>query len=308
MRRTVCLTAIGALVLILLALTACITEPATPLAPVLLSTPVIISDQATQVAALTQAQYAVDIQAVATAEIVRANAQATLNSADATLQAAQTQEQGNINIIAAQVAATLEIARANAQATLVAAGSTQSAALTLDAIRQQQTAVLIAQDAVATLTQQHSNALAAGTQTAVANLIATQTQSALATSQWYDDQSRQRAEQIQGPLAFLWTWCLPVFLVLLAGLIIWGIWRWLKIQQANQRILESPVETLLPPPEEVIHPQNDDLLTYPENNIVNRRHPLTEPDDQVRVRGWLDEVKRELRSSDQEDKDDGADN
>ena len=60
---------------------------------------------------------------------MRANAQATLNSVNATLSAAQTQEQNNANIIAAQVAATAEIVRANAQATLNSAGSTQSAAL-----------------------------------------------------------------------------------------------------------------------------------------------------------------------------------
>ena len=49
---------------------------------------------------------------------MRANAQATLNSANATLSAAQTQAQNNANVIAAQIAATAEIVRANAQATL----------------------------------------------------------------------------------------------------------------------------------------------------------------------------------------------
>ena len=73
----------------------------------LLGTPVGTSAQATLAAALTQEKYNADNQAAATAEIMRANAQATLNSA-------------------------------NAQATLVAAGSTQSAALTQDAIRQTQ--------------------------------------------------------------------------------------------------------------------------------------------------------------------------
>ena len=57
---------------------------------------------------------------------MRANAQATLNSANATLSAAQFQDQNNANVIAAQIAAMAEIVRANAQATLVADGSTQS--------------------------------------------------------------------------------------------------------------------------------------------------------------------------------------
>jgi len=54
------------------------------------------------------------------------------------------------------------------------------------------------------LIQQNKNDLAASTQTAVANTIATQTQVAAATSQWYADQARQRAEQRQVPLTFLW--------------------------------------------------------------------------------------------------------
>ena len=91
--------------------------------------------QATLAAALTQEKNNADNQAAATAEIVRANAQATLNSANATLSAAQTQDQNNANVIAAQIAATAEIVRANAQATLNSAGSTQSAALTQDAIQ-----------------------------------------------------------------------------------------------------------------------------------------------------------------------------
>lgn len=230
----------------------------------LLGTPVGTSAQATLAAALTQEKYNADNQAAATAEIMRANAQATLNSA-------------------------------NAQATLVAAGSTQSAALTQDAIRQTQ----------AQYDLQVTEA-AASTQTAVANHIATQAQSAVATSQWYTDQSRQRQEQRQGPIAFLWMWCLPIFIVLLAGLVLWGFWRWLKIQQANQRILENPVDKLQAPAAEVIHHQHDDSLPYLESDIVDSRYQLTKPDD--RVRRWLDEVKRKLLSSDKKDEDDNTDN
>ena len=68
-----------------------------------------------------QEQSYVDNQAVATAEIIGDAAQATLNSVNVTLSAAQTQEQNNANFIAAQIAATAEIVRANAKATLVAA-------------------------------------------------------------------------------------------------------------------------------------------------------------------------------------------
>jgi len=106
------------------------------------------------------------------------------------LSAAQTQQQDSANVIVAQIAAAAEIVRANAQATLVVAGSTQSASLTQDAIRQTQVQE-----------QQNRDEMAAGTQTAVANLIATQTQSAVATSQWYAEQSRQREEQTGSRLA-----------------------------------------------------------------------------------------------------------
>jgi hypothetical protein len=77
---------------------------------------------------LAQQKISADNQAAATAEVVRANAQATLSAANATLSAARTQEQNDANVIAAQVAATAQIVRANAQATLNSAGSTQSAA------------------------------------------------------------------------------------------------------------------------------------------------------------------------------------
>jgi hypothetical protein len=261
-------------------------------------------DQATLVVALTQEKKNTDNQAAATAEIERANAQATLNSANATVNAAQTQDQNNANAIAAQIAATAEIERANAQATLNSAGATQSIALTQDAIRQTQMADLATSNAQAIMVQQNKDELAAGTQTAVANNIATQTQVAAATSQWYADQGRQRAEQRQGPILFLWTLCLPIFVVILAGLVLWGFWRWLRIQQANQRILVNPVERLQPPRVEVIEHSQNDSLPYLESDLTGSRHPLTKPDDQVRR--WLDEVKRKLRSSDEKDEDDNT--
>lgn len=318
MRRDLCIAAFLALVLVLLPLAACGAQPETPFAAeMVLNTPAqqtgVLCEacaQATLAAALTQEKNNAENQAAATAEIVRANAQATLNSANATLSAAQTQEQNNANVIAAQIAATAEMERANAQATLNSAGATQSAALTQDAIRQTQMADLATTSAEAMLVQQNRDELAASTQTAVANNVATQTQAAAATSQWYADQERQRAEQRQGPIAFLWMWCLPMFFVLLAGLVLWGFWRWLRIRQANQFILENPVDRLPAPTIEIIPHQHDDddALPYLESDVVvdSRYQPTTKPDDQVRR--WLDEVKRKLLRRDKEDEDDDTHN
>lgn len=306
------IAAILALVLVLLALAACGTFTETPPVEMLLATPAQadapceVCDRATLAAALTQERNNADNQAEATAEIERANAQATLNSANATLGAAQTEAQNNANVIAAQIAATAEIVRANAQATLNSAVSTQSAALTQDAIRQTQMADLATTSAEALANQQNKDNLAASTQTAIANNIATQTQVAVATSQWYTDQARQREEQRQGPIAFLWMWCLPTFVVLFAGLILWGFWRWLKIQQANQRILENSVEKLQAPAAETIDYQPDDSLPYLESGVIDDRHqPLTTPEDQVDR--WLDEVKSKLLSNDKKDENDNTD-
>ena len=266
-------------------------------------------DQATLAVALTQDKNNADNQSAATAAIVRANAQATLDSANATLNAAQTQEQNNANVIAAQIAATAEMERANAQATLNSAGSTQSAALTQDAIQQTQMAALATTTAEAMAIQQRKNDLAASTQTAVANNIATQTQAAAATSQWYTDQERQREEQRQGPIAFLWMWCFPIFVLLFVGLVLWGFWRWLKNRQANQFILENPVDRLPAPTIEIApYQHDDDSLPYIESDVVvdSRYQPTTKPDDQMRR--WLDEVKRKLLRSDKEDEDDETHN
>lgn len=316
LRRNLCIAVIWALLLVLLTLVACVTVPEATPAPdvvIIMGTPVGSSDLANLQAALTQEQYNADSQAVAAAEINRDNAQATLDSANATFSAAQTQDQNNANVIAAQIAVTVVFVRANAQATLAAAGSTQSAALTQDAIRQTQTQYDLqvtqaagTQSAEAMLIQQNKNDLAANTQTAVANNIATQTQAAAATSQWYADQARQRTERRQVPLAFLWMWCLPIFIVVLAGLVVWGFWRWLKIRQANQRILENPVEKLPAPAIEVMDHRQDDSTQYLEGDGFDSRYRLTKPADQVRR--WVDDVKRKLLSNDKKDEDDNPDN
>lgn len=282
------------LISVLLILTACTGMTVTPSTiedGMLLSTPALggagceSCAEATLAVALTQARNNVDQQAAATAEIAQADAQVTLNSANATLNAAQTQDQNDANAIAAQLAGTAEIVRANAQATLNSAGSTQVAALTQSQYELQVTQAAGTQAVEAMLTQ-----------TSIANNIATQTQIAAATSEWYADKAREREEQRQGPIAFLWMWCLPIFIVLFAGLVLWGFWRWLKIQQANQRILENP---------EVSH-RHDDSLPYLENDIVDSHYQLARPDDQVDQ--WLDEVKNKLLSNDGRNEDDNSDN
>jgi len=260
--------------------------------------------QATLAAALTQQITGVDNQAASNAEIVRINAQSTLDAANATLGAVQTQDQNNSNVIAAQIASTAEIERANAQATLNSAGATQSISLTQDAIGQTQMADLATSNAQALLLQQNKDELAASTQTAVANSIATQTQAAAATSQWYVDQDRQRAEQRQGPIAFLWTLCLPIFIVILAGLVLWGFWRWLRIQQANQRILTNPVERLPESTAEVRRHRYDDPVPYVDSD-VDSGYQVTTPDDQVNK--WVDEVKNVLNDSDKKNENDNTD-
>jgi hypothetical protein len=258
---------------------------------------------------MTPADHTAENQAAATAQIVRANAQATFDSANSTVSAAQTQDQNNADAIAAQIAATAKVARSQAQATLVAAGSTQRVGLTQVAIQQTQEAynfqVTLAagtQSVVAMMTQQNKNDVAASTQTASANNIATQTEVAAATSQWYANQARQSKEQSQIPIAFLWMWCLPLFIVLLAGLILWGVWRWLRIQQANQRNPEKPVEKLQAPTPVVMHYEQDDTLPTSASEVIDSRFQVTKPEDPVSE--WLDEVKGKLRSSDKRDEDD----
>ena len=316
MRRKINNVAAWAAVLVVtLTLTACGTQIPTP--PPVPNVNVVLATSAAELniqpvvveVTMTPAVNTADNQAAATAQLVRANAQATVDSANATVNAAQTQDQNNADAIAAQIAATAKVARSQAQATLVAAGSTQSVGLTQVAIQQTQeeynfqvTLAAGTQSVVALMTQQNQNSVAASTQTAVANNIATQTAVAAATSQWYADQARQSKEQSQIPIAFLGMWCLPIFLVLLAGLILWGVWRWFRIQQANQRNLEKPVEKLQAPTPVVMHYQQDDTLPTSASEVVDSRFQLTKPEDPVS--GWLDEVKRKLRNSDKRDEDD----
>ena len=266
----------------------------------------MVSNPATEEAALTQQMNDADAQAAASAQVMHANALATLNSASSTLSAAQTQAQNAADVLAAQMAATAQIVRANAQATLNAAEATQNAARTQDSIHQTQTAALSTSDAQAALDQKNKDQVAANTQTAIANLIATQTQSAAATAQWYVAQDRQRGEQTQSLLAFWGLLCLPIFIVLFVVSALWAYWRWVKIQQ-GPRILENPVEKLPAPTAEIIDHRQADAPLYLETDLADHLPHLTTPDDQQMGR-WLDEVKSELQNTDKKDKDDGADN
>lgn len=253
-----------------LALAACVTVPpyTTPVPGVssALITPVAATDWALRAAAPRPQMIGTNDQAVVSAEIARANAQATLDAAAA-------------------------IEHAGAEATLVAADSTQSAALAEDAIRQTQTAD------VAT-----TSAEAAATQTESANAITTQTQIAV---QWSANQARQSAEDLQAPIAFLWAWCLPPFVVLLGALALWGFWRWLKIRQTHQEIMDEAIERLQIPAPAAIHRDEEESPPYLEGENVNGRYQVTQPDDPVHR--WLEEVKGKLQSGDQKDEDHDAD-
>jgi hypothetical protein len=258
--------------------------------------------QATLAALQTQERTSADAQAAATAEVMRANAQATLNAVNSTQSAAMTQEQNNANIIAAQVAATADIIRANAQATLSAASSTQSAAQTQDAIRQTQvqyslqvTADWATQNAKATITQQNKNFLIASTQTAVANNIATQTQSAVATAQRYADQARQRRDQTLSQIAFMAILCLPV----LVGLFLLFFWRWMKIQETQQQIDNQSATPSAGTG--TTSPINKEHENHPQSEVVYNQYQPAHPTDHVRR--WLEEVKRKLIVSKKDDDD-----
>lgn len=272
----------------------------TPEARVPLGTPELIppaqdpaEDAAVAAIMLTQEQAQVDAEAEATAQMARAMAQAVLNSANATLGVAQTQAQGEANQLAAELAATAEILRADAQSTLVSAAFTQVAAQTQDSIRQTQDAAFATSDALVLLDQQNEAALAAGTQTAVANIIATRTQAAVATLQGYADDKRELEDKLQGPFTYFWMCGLPIFLALLAGLGLWAFWRWTKIKQDNQRMLESPVQVFQSP-----------APIYFDDTLVDHHPHLTAPGEQVN--DWMDEVKTELLNNDEKDQDDNA--
>jgi hypothetical protein len=261
---------------------------------------------ATLSVAQTQEKSNNEIQAAATANIIVANAQATLNSVNATANAAQVQQKNQADIVAAQITATAAVANANLQATLASSAATQNAAFTQDALQQTQIVAQATSDAQATLAQQSQAMLAAGTQTTVANQFLMMTQVAVATLQWNTDQERQRQAQQEGSAIFLWTWCMPSFILMLGGLFLYGSWRWLGGKQADQRHLERPGDRLHLPRVRVIDHRPDDSEPYIEAHVSDRQsYQLTKPDDQVGK--WIDEVKREISNEEKKDENGNTD-
>jgi hypothetical protein len=248
---------------------------------------------ATLAAAQTQDRNEADLQVAATSTIVAANAQATLSSVNATVGAVQTQEKANADRIAAEVTATAVVAQANVQATLNSSSATQGAAMTQDAIQKTQIVAQATIDAQATMGQQTQQALVAGTQTAVQGQIVLVTQIAVATLQREAAQARLSQEQEQGSAIFLWTWCMPGFILLLGGLFLVGSWRWARSEQEYKRNLENLANRSRLPQVRIIDHRQDDSAPYLESHVVDRRnYQLTKPDDQVHK--WLDEVKDDL--------------
>jgi hypothetical protein len=295
-----------------------LSPPAETLVPTL---PCEACAQATLAAALTQEKInlsALQAQATATADILRANSLATSNAAASTQGVALTQEKVNANALQAQAAATAEILRAHTLATSNAVAATQSAAQTqekLDAdVLQAQvaaTADMLRASTLATssrsrdasaerpghhqqfrlqltsgaATQQRIANRVAGTATAIAGVAALQAQS--------------DAAQRQEPSALLWV--APIFILVAGVLSLWGLSRWLA-QRRNGGQPEAPlvrsnplpiimnnpppvIMSILPPPDE---------LPQPGGEVVPGRYQLTKPDSQVR--GWLEEVKHKLSS------------
>jgi hypothetical protein len=217
-----------------------------------------------------------------------------------------TQASNDTNALNAQATATAAIVRADEMATLNAANSTHRAALAQDSVRLTQaqfnlvsTVNAETQVAIAQVQQQNNDAIAAATQTAVSDVIATQTQAGVATSQWYVDQARQRDELRQAPIAFVWMWCLPVFIVLFAILGLWGFWRWLRIQQKNQRITADPIGVPQAPVVSAAVQQDPPLQSG--SDFINDRIQLTKEDDEMP--GWLDETKRKLLNQEKDSDD-----
>jgi len=87
-------------------------------------------------------------------------------------------------------------------------------------------------------------------------------------------------------------------------LVLWGFWRWLRIQQANQLLPENPVDKLPALAAEVRHHRHDDPAPYLESDI-DSGYQVTTPDDQVQ--NWVDEVKSKLNDSDKKNENDNTD-
>jgi len=187
---------------------------------------------------------ALQAQAAATADILRAQALATANAASSTQGAALTQVSLNASAQQAAAAASAAAVKAEALATANAASSTQASALTQAALVQTQVqrrmrfvAQSATQSVAATGTQQWLGAQVAGTATMLARAMIDQTQSAATVAR---QAAGRRQEQNQAPLVFMWKWGLPIFIVAVAALSLWGFWRWLRIHTARPRTVARP--------------------------------------------------------------------
>jgi hypothetical protein len=162
---------------------------------------------------------ALQAQATATADILRAHTLATSNAASSTQSVAETQAMLNANVFWAQVAVTPYRWQADTLATANAADATQSAVQT-EADPQQARLLLTSgaatQTADAAAAQQKMDQTVSGTAAAIA-VTGLQAQSDIT----------QKPE----PSTVLWMWLTPILIIVAAVLTLWGVSRW----QAHRR-------------------------------------------------------------------------
>jgi hypothetical protein len=96
---------------------------------------------------------------------------------------------------------------------------------------------------------------------------------------------------------------LPIFFLLFVGVIIAGFWRWMTIQQDNQRILDTPIQNV-----HILPHEHHNKLPYLESTVIDDSYETTSPDDYDQVPEWLDEVKRTLIHDDKKDEHHATDN
>lgn len=208
----------------------------------------------------------------------------------------------------AQQTATADILFAHNRATFSAATATQNAALTQTALQEteamlQQTqaqfnlqlaADSATEHAGATATQRQKEEWAANTTTAIAGVIATQTQSVISTQQEQANQIRAEEAQQQETIDLVWAWAPPLFLLIVVIAGIWAFW-YLEIHK-HVRLLparEQPAP-MFPEPVPALP-----VLPVLQAGVVIVQEPITEPDGQMS--GWLEEVKEKLLASEKED-------
>jgi hypothetical protein len=208
----------------------------------------------------------------------------------------------------AQETATADILFAHNRATFSAATSTQYAVQTQAILQQTQVVVdeaqaqlslrltvdSAAESAAATGTQYRNNESAANTTTAIAGVIATQTQSFIATQQRHAVQMRQSELEQQEAIALLWIWGPPALVLVIVIVGVWAYWYW----EIDKRIRRGPGYEAPPPVfSSSTQPLHEPAL--PKAIVVIVPDPVTDPTGQVS--GWMDEVKEKLLDSQKED-------